>query len=143
MCAAAVLAGCGTAVTPAPDPAGSPAGTPGPPAATLAVVDALPVKGRAPRTGYSRGEFGSAWADVDHNGCDTRNDVLARDLTGTARKPGTRGCVVLSGTLRDPYSGRTIAFRRGPRSADVQIDHVVALSNAWQTGAQGWPAARR
>jgi hypothetical protein len=115
------------------------------PAATTAVatVDALPVKGRAPRTGYSRDEFGPAWADVDRNGCDTRNDVLARDLTGTARKPGTRDCVVLSGTLRDPYSGRTLAFRRGPRSADVQIDHVVALSNAWQTGAQGWSSERR
>jgi hypothetical protein len=118
-----------------------PAGTTG--AAALAALDTLPVKGRAPKTGYSRDEFGTAWADVDRNGCDTRNDILARDLTATARKPGTRDCVVLSGVLRDPYGGRTIAFRRGPRSAEVQIDHVVALSNAWQTGAQGWSPVRR
>ena len=119
----------------------APSGSSG--AAALATVDALAVKGRAPRTGYARDEFGSAWTDVDHNGCDTRNDILGRDLAGITHKPGTRGCVVLSGTLRDPYSGRTIAFRRGPRSAEVQIDHVVALSNAWQTGAQRWPGALR
>jgi integrase len=96
----------------------------------------LPVKGRAPRTGYDRDEFGPAWADVDRNGCDTRNDVLRRDLTKVKLKPGTRGCVVLSGTLADPYTGERIEFVRGPRSSEVQIDHVVALSDAWQKGAQ-------
>ncbi|KGM11318.1 HNH endonuclease family protein [Cellulomonas bogoriensis] len=96
----------------------------------------LPVKGRAPRTGYSRDEFGPAWADVDRNGCDTRNDILRRDLTDITTRPGTDGCVVLTGTLVDPYSGDTIDFERGERSAEVQIDHVVALSDAWQKGAQ-------
>ena len=52
------------------------------------------MKGRAPKTGYSRDQFGAAWADVDHNGCDTRNDILARDLTGETFKPGTHDCVV-------------------------------------------------
>ena len=99
---------------------------------------ALPVKGRAPRTGYDRDEFGAAWADVDRNGCDTRNDVLHRDLDEVTTKPGTRECVVLTGVLEDPYTGTTIDFERGERSAEVQIDHVVALSDAWQKGAQGW-----
>src|SRR6185312_7219156 len=78
-------------------------------------------------------------ADVDHNGCDTRNDILARDLSGETFKPGTHDCVVLTGTLADPYSGTTIQFQRGEGTSDeVQIDHVVALSDAWQKGAQTW-----
>ena len=103
----------------------------------------LDVKGRAPRTGYERAAFGPAWADVDRNGCDTRNDVLARDLTDLTFRPGTHDCVVLSGTLADPYTGATIAFERGPDSADVQIDHLVPLSDAWQKGAQQWTAEQR
>ncbi|WP_199582544.1 HNH endonuclease family protein [Blastococcus sp. TF02-09] len=114
------------------------------PTSALAALATLEVKGRAPRTGYDREQFGSGWVDTDRNGCDTRNDVLARDLTGETFKPGTRDCVVLTGTLADPYSGRTIEFRRGQdTSDDVQIDHVVALSDAWQKGAQQWDAGRR
>lgn len=102
-------------------------------AATLA---ALPVKGRAPKTGYERDAFGQRWADVDRDGCDQRNDVLARDLADETFRPGSRNCVVESGTLDDPYTGRRIEFKRGPETSDdVQIDHVVALSNSWQTGA--------
>lgn len=104
----------------------------------------LPVKGRAPKTGYSRAEFGQRWADVDHNGCDQRNDVLARDMTEETFKPGTRDCVVLTGVLADPYTARTIAFTRGnDTSAAVQIDHVVALSDGWQKGAQQLDADTR
>ena len=104
----------------------------------------LEVKGRAPRTGYDRDRFGNGWVDTDRNGCDTRNDVLARDLTGETFRPGTRDCVVLSGTLADPYSGTVIEFHRGEdTSDDVQIDHVVALSDAWQKGAQGWDEEQR
>lgn len=100
------------------------------------VLETLAVKGRAPKTGYDRAQFGPAWSDVDRNGCDTRNDILNRDLTSIVYKPGTRDCVVLSGTLIDPYSGEQILFLRGVGSSmEVQIDHVVALSNAWQTGA--------
>jgi hypothetical protein len=103
----------------------------------LAVLATLPVKGRAPKTGYSRDQFGPAWSDVDHNGCDTRNDVLRRDLKSVALKPGTRDCVVLSGVLNDPYTAAAINFLRGnATSTAVQIDHVVALSDAWQKGAQ-------
>ncbi|WP_409332855.1 GmrSD restriction endonuclease domain-containing protein [Trujillonella humicola] len=114
------------------------------PGTALAALDELQVRGRAPTTGYSRDEFGSGWVDTDRNGCDTRNDVLARDLSGETFRPGTRGCVVQSGTLADPYSGTTIEFRRGQdTSDDVQIDHVVALSDAWQKGAQQWDAGTR
>jgi len=100
------------------------------------VLSSLPVKGRAPKTGYTRAQFGQAWADVDRNGCDTRNDMLKRDLTNIEYKVKTRDCVVLTGVLVDRYSGETINFVRGNvTSMEVQIDHVIALSNAWQTGA--------
>jgi hypothetical protein len=101
------------------------------------VLETLLVKGRAPKTGYTRDQFGQSWADVNRNGCDTRNDILTRDLTAEIYKPGTHNCVVLSGLLKDPYSGESITFVRGNiTSMEVQIDHVVALSDAWQKGAQ-------
>jgi len=101
------------------------------------VLETLAVKGRAPKTGYTRAQFGVAWADVDRNGCDTRNDILTRDLTSIVYKTGTESCVVLTGILPDPYSGEKIEFTRGvSTSSEVQIDHVVALSDAWQKGAQ-------
>ena len=102
----------------------------------LSIIEAQVTKGRAAKTGYTRAQFGQTWADVDRNGCDTRNDILKRDLTGQVYKEKTRECVVLSGTLIDPFSGETINFVRGNVSSmEVQIDHVVAMSNAWQTGA--------
>ena len=113
-------------------------------ATALEVLATLPIKGRAPKTGYSRDEFGQAWADVDRNGCDTRNDILQRDLTNETFKPGSRDCVVLTGTLADPYTASTIGFVRGPAtSSAVQIDHVVALNDAWQKGAQKLPVEQR
>ena len=114
------------------------------PGLATAVLETLAVKGRAPKTGYTRDQFGQAWADIDRNGCDTRNDILKRDLTEIVYKPGTRNCVVASGTLVDRYSGETINFVRGNvTSMEVQIDHVVALSNAWQTGAFKLSAEQR
>ena len=101
----------------------------------LEELEKLPVKGRAPKTGFSRNQFGSQWTDIDRNGCDTRNDILKRDLSAVVFKEKTRNCVVETGVLNDPYSGQTISFQRGEKtSALIQIDHVVALSNAWQTG---------
>lgn len=103
----------------------------------LAALAELPVKGRAAKTGYSRAEFGQAWFDADRNGCDTRNDILRRDLRNFTLKAGTNGCLVLSGTLVDPYTGNTTNFVRSQSaSSAVQIDHVVALADAWQKGAQ-------
>lgn len=110
----------------------------------LDLLATLPVKGRAPKTGYDRAQFGQAWADVDHNGCDTRNDILRRDLTGITAKAGTHDCVIDSGTLDDPYKGKAISFVRGnATSTAVQIDHVMALSDAWQKGAQQLTAGQR
>lgn len=126
--------------TPAADPEPST-----PPVGELHAVDALallPVKGRAPKTGYDRDAFAYRAVDVDRNGCDTRNDILNRDLQALTHRPGTGGCVVLTGMLNDAYSGDWIAFTRGTgTSSDVQIDHVVALSDAWQKGAQAWDSA--
>ncbi|NUT73127.1 DUF1524 domain-containing protein [Pseudarthrobacter sp. C4D7] len=109
----------------------------------LDLLAALPIKGRAPKTGYDRAQFGQAWADVDRNGCDTRNDILQRDLTGIVFTNSVP-CKVQSGTLADPYTGKTISFVRGSAtSSAVQIDHVVALSDAWQKGAQQLTAEQR
>lgn len=103
----------------------------------------LPIKGRAPKTGYDRAQFGQAWADVDRNGCDTRNDILKRDLTGITYTNSVP-CKVQTGTLADPYTGKTISFVRGSgTSTAVQIDHVVALSDAWQKGAQQLTSEQR
>jgi len=109
---------------------------------TAALLATLPIKGRAPMTGYVRTTvFGAAWLDVDHNGCDTRNDILARDLTSITR---SGVCRVMTGELADPYLDQTISFVRGnTTSAYVQIDHVVALGDAWQTGAQQLSLAQR
>lgn len=113
-----------------------------PPAAgtALAGVARLTVKGRAPKTGYTRAQFGQAWYDVDGNGCDTRNDILRRDLQSKQMK---NACKVMAGTLApDPYSGRTIRFLYGGAS-EVDIDHLVALSDAWQKGAATWASGKR
>ena len=119
-----------TQVKPAPTVVSSPA---------LSVLDTLEVKGRAPKTGYARAQFGDGWLEV--GGCDTRNIILNRDMTNVTAGDD---CKVVSGVLDDPYTGKTIDFMRGANtSALVQIDHVVALSNAWQTGAQQLTAAQR
>lgn len=99
-------------------------------------LNKLAVKGRAAKVKNMRAQFGPAWKDVDRNGCDTRNDILKRDLTEIVYRTGTRNCVVESGLLLDPYSGETISFTKGQISSmEVQIDHVIALADAWQTGA--------
>ena len=100
----------------------------------LTALNKLPVKGRAPKTGYSREQF-PHWKDPDKNGCDSRNDILKRDLTKVVFKEGTNNCKVISGTLLDPYSNKLITFDLDKSSSTIDIDHVVALSNAWQTGA--------
>lgn len=96
------------------------------------LLKTIAIKGRAPKTGYARTQFGNGWTIT--NGCDSRNIVLHRDMQNVTVNSD---CLVLSGTLNDPYTGKVINFKRGAdSSAAVQIDHVVALSDAWQTGAQ-------
>jgi hypothetical protein len=100
----------------------------------ISALGKLAVKGRAPKTGYTREQFGGEWSS--EGSCNMRDKVLARDMTNTAFR-SAHDCDVLSGTLNDPYTGKTIQFTRGAStSSKVQIDHVVAISNAWQTGAQ-------
>ncbi|HEY3718413.1 MAG TPA: HNH endonuclease family protein [Jatrophihabitantaceae bacterium] len=117
----------------------------------LATLRVLP--SRPHHAGYQRGcgrgqacSFGPAWTDNTtapggHNGCDTRNDILRTQLTGATYRPGSR-CVVVAGTLHDPYTGRTIAFAKAHASL-VQIDHLVPLALAWDLGANAWPQPER
>ena len=104
----------------------------------LDALEALEIKGRSPKTGYTREMFGQGWRK--NGDCDTRNDILARDMQNEV----VENCKVYSGVLDDPYTGNKIYFTRGPdTSDDVQIDHVVALSDAWQKGAQLLDSATR
>jgi len=112
-----------------------------------AQLAALPVKGWDRQTDFSRYRFGEPWSDdvnveFGRNGCNTRDDVLRRDLTQLVVRPGT--CYAQSGVLIDPYTGESIAFVRGPDSSEaIQIDHVVSLSDAWYKGARDWDEQRR
>jgi hypothetical protein len=106
----------------------------------LTVLNSLAVKGRAAKTGYTRAQF-THWSDLDRNGCDARNDTLKIDLTEVIYKAGTRDCKVIAGSLLDPYSGKIITF--SSTKSTIDIDHVVALSNAWQTGAAYFDKTKR
>ncbi|MEU6038887.1 HNH endonuclease family protein [Actinomadura sp. NPDC047616] len=102
-------------------------------------LGALRVTSQSDGDGYSRERFGGRWKDTDRNGCDQRNDILARDLRQVRKRDD---CVVTSGRLRDPYSGRDITFDRS-KPAEVQIDHVYPLALAWRMGASRWSEDRR
>ena len=114
----------------------------------LGGVAVLPQRVR--RYDYRRPAFGDAWDDVNdaplgHNGCDTRNDILDRDLVDKTYV-STKRCpnAVATGTLHDPYTNATIAFRRGAKVGEsVQIDHLVPLAYAWDMGAYGWTLPER
>jgi hypothetical protein len=141
----------GSAYTPPSGPVGVghvPAGTLDP-AAASAVLAQLRVADKGSLAGYERDcgagagcVFGPAWADVDGNGCDQRNDVLHRDLTRIEVRDGTHGCIVVAGTLADPYTGTTVPFTKAD-AGEVPIDHVVPLAAAWTEGAATWTAQRR
>ncbi|KAA0930610.1 HNH endonuclease family protein [Streptomyces apricus] len=136
--AALLIAATGCTVESTGAGSGETTGAGGP---ALAAVDSLTVKGRAPKTGYDRDKFGTPWADTDSNGCDTRDDILKRDLKEVTFSDGE--CSVRSGRLDpDPYTDADVTFERGGRS-EVDIDHLVALSDAWQKGAQKWDASKR
>jgi hypothetical protein len=108
------------------------------------VLTGLLVKGRAPKTGYKRAPYGEGWTDEDGDGCSTREEILQRDLTKKTYRRSGRCSVIATGTLADPYTGRVLAFRRGTATSSlVQIDHVVALMDSWQTGGQRLTAQRR
>ena len=107
-----------------------------------ATLARLPVKGRAPKTGYTRRQFGTGWLTVA--GCDMRNRTLAKDLSNVVYRLGTHDCVVERGTLHDPYTGATMPFVRGNTTSTlVQIDHRFSLLLAWEQGAQQWTPEQR
>ncbi|MGC5343754.1 HNH endonuclease family protein [Streptomyces sp. DT171] len=111
------------------------------------IIEKVATKGRGPKTGYERDKFGYAWKDsvdgipLSRNGCDTRNDLLARDGKEVKHKAGSN-CVVVSMTLKDPYTGATIRWSK-QQATKVQIDHVMPLSYDWQMGAARWNDAKR
>lgn len=107
----------------------------------LTALATIPIKGRAPKTGYDRDLFASDW---DYSfGCDMRNKILRRDFVEFQFRSDS-SCVIATGVLLDPYTGQTINFVRGVgTSNEVQIDHVVAVSDAWQKGAQQLSSAQR
>ena len=109
------------------------------------VLETLIVKGKAPATGYKRElfEVRGTWADLNQDGCDTRNEILQRDLLSIATDSKNK-CIVLSGVLTDPYSGNVVNFKRGNlTSQEVPIEHVVAVKDAWIKGAFQWDTATR
>ncbi|MFE8915717.1 HNH endonuclease family protein [Streptomyces globisporus] len=116
-------------------------------AAARQLIEKVATKGRGPKTGYERDKFGYAWKDgVDgiplaRNGCDTRNDLLARDGKDIEHKAGS-DCIVMAMTLHDPYTGETIDWRK-QQATEVQIDHVMPLSYNWQMGAARWNESKR
>ncbi|MGH3562399.1 MAG: HNH endonuclease family protein [Mycobacterium sp.] len=126
--------------------AGLPTVAPG----TDALAGIAVVPDRTRRHDYRRPAFGDAWDDDNdapggHNGCDTRNDILNRDLVDITHV-STKRCpdAVATGTLHDPYANATVAFTRGANvGASVQIDHIVPLAYAWDMGASGWPYGKR
>lgn len=132
--------------SPVASPVASLSATPavGPASEALAALAATPSDDGSADLPYDRDLFGQAWSDVDRNGCDTRNDILGRDLLDPVFKPGTRDCKVLSGTLIDPYDGTAVSFVSGSDTSRlVQIDHVVALGWAWHHGAWAWTDEQR
>lgn len=103
-------------------------------------LEKLEIKEHQMASEYVRSEFGSGWSKWLT--CNTRQKILSRDLTDIVYDEDN--CTVLTGVLNDPYTGETINFKRGTGSSNaVQIDHVVALSNAWRTGASYWEKSRR
>ncbi|MGW7208056.1 HNH endonuclease family protein [Streptomyces sp. NPDC054837] len=143
----------GRAVSPLDNPDGTKAGlaaitTDADRTKARALIEKVETKGRGPKTGYDRDEFGYAWMDsapggipFSRNGCDTRNDLLQRDGEDVRFRSGS-DCVVVSMSLADPYTGREIDWVKS-RATAVQIDHVMPLSYDWQMGASRWDKGKR
>lgn len=105
------------------------------------LLSKIAVKGRAPKTGYDRDLFSDGWGNIGE--CDARNYILRRDLKSITWRTSPR-CTVATGILNDPYTAKKIYFVRGVSTSNaVQIDHVVAVSDAWQKGAQQLSSSQR
>jgi hypothetical protein len=151
--AAGPAVGSGRAVSPLDNPDGTKPGlaaitSDADRTAARALIEKVETKGRGPKTGYDRDEFGYAWMDsapggipFSRNGCDTRNDLLQRDGDDVRFRSGS-DCVVVSMSLADPYTGKEIDWVKS-RATAVQIDHVMPLSYDWQMGASRWDKGKR
>lgn len=107
----------------------------------LKVLERLETKGRAPKTNYKREQFYQNWPTVE--GCSLRQRIIAREF-GETKKLAEDGCKVISGKFREPYTGKELNFATSQEIAqDIQVDHVVALSDAWQKGAQNQTKKQR
>ena len=105
------------------------------------VLEKLEIKGRAPKTGYSRDKFYSTWPTID--GCNLRQRIIKREF-GNSATLATDNCTVISGEYDEPYTGSHLIFtEKSDISNGIQIDHVVALSDAWQKGAQNLSSEER
>lgn len=119
-----------------------------PGADVLAGVAVVPARTRG--HDYRRDAFGESWTDDNsapggYNGCDTRNDILERDLVDKTYVSIKRcPTAVATGTLHDPYTNAVVALVRGAKTgAAVQIEHIVPLAYAWDMGARNWTDALR
>lgn len=115
----------------------------GPTAELLDQLEELPAAPVEPGAPYERDAFGQRWADVDHSGCDQRNEALALAMTSIEYRPGTNRCVIERGIFTDPYTGTSWEFVKSDAGGGVDIDHVVPLAHAWQMGAASWTAQQR
>lgn len=105
------------------------------------VLELLEIKGRAPKTGYSRDEFYNNWPIIE--GCNLRQRIIKREV-GDSAVLGDNKCDVIAGEFDEPYTGSHLVFtEKSEFSKKIQIDHVVALSDAWQKGAQYMDADTR
>lgn len=97
-------------------------------------VASLPVASEV-RTGYDRDLF-TLWTDADGDGCNTRNEVLIAEAE-EAPSVGS-GCALSGGRWFSYYDG---VSQYAP--ADLDIDHMVPLAEAWDSGARSWSGAKR
>jgi hypothetical protein len=143
---ASSTASASASATTAPSESAAPSiavGEPNPsaPGTALATLETLKVADFSSNGTYKRDAFGEAWADVDKNNCDTRNDILKRDIKGATVDSK---CLVQKGAFNDPYTGKVINFDRSKGGGGgIDIDHIIPLSLAWKTGASEWDASKR
>lgn len=106
------------------------------------LLSRLAVKGRAPKTGYTRAKFYQVWPEID--GCSLRQRIIKREFTDTAKHHSSDQCTVISGEFIEPYTGQKQTYQdKKSISKNIQIDHVVALSDAWQKGARELSSSER
>ena len=92
---------------------------------------AVRAEDEAPIAYNSNNYVSSKWSDTNNSGCETRDDILINSLENSTK--GDTKCDIQSGELFDYYTGRTISLKDG-----IDIDHIVAKKNAWDSGVYLW-----